>query len=50
MSRYALMAIGALMSLTISDGLGQSTKSKGALPPIDLDAPAKVETATFALG
>ena len=49
MSRYALIAMGALMSMTISEGLGQSAKSK-AIPPIDQDAPAKVETATFALG
>jgi hypothetical protein len=27
-----------------------STTTKGALPPIDLAAPKKIETATFALG
>jgi hypothetical protein len=50
MKRNALLAMGVLMSVTIGDGFGQSSKSKVAIPPIDQSAPAKIETATFALG
>ena len=49
MNRLAPMAMGVLMAITTGESMGQSTKSK-AIPPVDQDAPAKVETATFALG